>query len=110
MQRFLSSLFLIVASTISLLPQQHDHGQMTAADGQFNPIVITDGHGGFYLAFVERKSGKSDILLRHATDGKTFSAPVRVNDIPGDAVVRNENPPKLAVAPNGDLYVCWANE
>jgi hypothetical protein len=43
-------------------------------------------------------------------DGKSFSSPVRVNDRQGDAVVRNENPPKVAVAPNGDVYVCWANE
>ncbi len=24
--------------------------------------------------------------------------------------MRNENPPKVAVAPNGNVYVCWANE
>src|SRR5258708_195402 len=104
------SLILILIAALPLFPRQHDHGQMTAADGQFNPSVIDDGHDGFYLAFVERRNGRSDIMLRHSADGKTFSDAVRVNDIPGDAVVRNENPPKLAIAPNGDLYICWANE
>ncbi|MFY9555156.1 MAG: sialidase family protein, partial [Blastocatellia bacterium] len=28
----------------------------------------------------------------------------------GDATVRNENPPKVAVSPTGDVYACWANE
>ncbi len=49
-------------------------------------------------------------MLRHSPDGKTFSVPVRVNDVEGDAAVRNENPPKVIVAPNDDVFVCWASE
>jgi hypothetical protein len=33
-----------------------------------------------------------------------------VNDVPGDAAVRNENPPKIAAGPNNEIYVAWANE
>ena len=42
--------------------------------------------------------------------GAGFSPAVRVNDIPGDAAVRNENPPKIAVGPGNEIYVAWANE
>jgi hypothetical protein len=71
---------------------------------------VSDGKDGFYLAYIERTGGKSNLFLRHTRDGKALSPPVRVNDQPGDAVVRNENPPKLAIGLQGEVYVCWANE
>ena len=90
--------------------QTHQHGSTPAGDGKYNPFVVSDNKGGFYLAYVQRANGVTDVFIRHSRDGKAFSEPVRVNDREGDAAVRNENPPKVAVAPNGDVYVCWANE
>ncbi|HEY7181913.1 MAG TPA: sialidase family protein [Blastocatellia bacterium] len=91
--------------------QSHQHGAATAAaDGQYNPYIVSDDRGGFYLAYVERAGGASDVKLRHASDGVNFSAPVRVNDLAGDATVRNENPPKVAAGAQGEVYVCWASE
>ena len=90
--------------------QTHQHGATATGDGQFNPFIVADNRGGFYLAYIERADNISNVMLRYSADGKTFSAPVRVNDRAGDATVRNENPPKVAVAANGDVYVCWANE
>lgn len=83
---------------------------MPAGDGKYNPFVVSDSRGGFYLAFIQRANGATNVMLRRSADGKDFSDPVRINDREGDATIRNENPPKLAVSPNGDLYVCWANE
>lgn len=93
--------------------QHGQHGQsspMATGDGQFNPYVAADPRGGFYLLHVERVGKVSNLILRHTTDGVTFSAPVRVNDTPGQATVRNENPPKMIVGAGGDLYVSWADE
>jgi len=90
--------------------QVHQHGTMPREDGRYNPFVAADPRGGFYLAYIERKAGISNVMLQRSSDGKSFSAPARVNDQPGDATVRNENPPKLAVGPTGQIYVCWANE
>lgn len=90
--------------------QTHQHGSSASGDGNFNPFLAADNRGGFYLAYVERVNGVSNVMLRHSKDGKTFSDPVRVNDKDGDGVVRNENPPKVVVSPGGDVYVCWANE
>jgi len=102
---------LLLTSCIPLAAAQvHQHGTTSREDGRYNPFVAADPRGGFYLAYVERKAGISNVMLQRSTDGKTFSAPVRVNDQPGDATVRNENPPKLAVGPTGQIYVCWANE
>lgn len=102
------AVFLI--STTSVLAQTHQHGSMPAGDGNFNPFVATDGRTGFYVAFIERANAASNVMIEHSPDGASFSSPVRVNDRPGDATVRNENPPKIAVAPTGEVYVCWANE
>src|SRR5580765_2214041 len=106
-------LVLFVAPLINR-PQQHDqhhqHGAMPTGDGRFNPFVVSDNRGGFYLAFIERSNNVCNVMLRHSADGRVFSDAVRVNSRNGDATVRNENPQKLAVSPCGDVYACWANE
>jgi hypothetical protein len=101
---------VMILGAAGIVAQTHQHGSMPAGDGSFNPFVVSDNRGGFYLAFIRRSNGASDVMFRRTVDGKNFSDPVRVNDIPGDATVRNENPPKVAVGPDGDVYVCWANE
>lgn len=101
---------LLLLCSISVFAQTHQHAPAATGDGRFNPFVASDGRGGFYLVYIERQGGKSDVMLRHTSDGATFSAPIRVNVRAGDAAVRNENPPKVAVGPQGDVYVCWANE
>jgi hypothetical protein len=108
-------LSLLIALTIpahggSQHEQAHQHGSTPAGDGNFNPFVVSDSRGGFYLVFIKRSGGVSNVMLRRSADGASFSEPVRINDREGDATVRNENPPKLAAGPTGDLYACWANE
>lgn len=104
------AVLLSLLGWIAVFAQTHQHGSMPAGDGNFNPFVVGDGRGGFYLAFIRRANGTSDVMLRHSMDGRSFSEPVRVNDKIGDATVRNENPPKVAVGPAGEVYVCWASE
>lgn len=109
----MKKLLVLLLLALSVLAQTHQHGGMPAAnnaDGTFNPYIVADARGRFYLAFVQRTGGQSNVMLRHSTDGVNFSEPRRVNDREGDGAVRNENPPKVAVAPNGDVYVCWASE
>ncbi len=49
----------------------------------------------------------TDILAAVSTDaGATFGDPVRVNDIPGDARVNGEQPPRAAFA-GTDIVVIW---
>ena len=93
--------------------QHGQHGQsspMATGDGQFNPYVAADPRGGFYVLHVERVGSVSNLILRHTVDGGTLSEPVRVNDLPGQATVRNENPPKMLVGSQGEPYVAWADE
>jgi hypothetical protein len=101
---------LILIATAMALAQTHQHGATAASDGQYNPFIVSGNRGDFYLAYVERANSVSDVMLRRSSDGVKFSTPVRVNDRAGDATVRNENPPKVAVGARGEVYVCWANE
>jgi hypothetical protein len=53
------------------------------------------------------KDGSTDIQAVISEDaGATFSAPVRVNDLPGDARVNGEQPPRVAVA-GLQVVVVW---
>jgi len=90
--------------------QTHDHSAMAATDGEFNPYVVSDNRGGFYLAYIQRKNGASNVMLQHSLPGGALSAAVQVNNRPGDGAVRNENPPKIAVGTNNEVYVVWASE
>jgi hypothetical protein len=109
MRRFFAAVGML-ASLGWGLAQTHQHHAAPAENGRFNPFLVSNGGRGFYLAYIERTSALSNLMLRRAPDGEHFSAPVRVNDRPGDAVVRNENPPKLALGPRGEVYACWASE
>src|SRR3954451_17744976 len=52
-------------------------------------------------------SGATDVFVAVSADGgRTFSAPVRVNDVDGDARVNGEQPPRVAFA-RGGLSVVW---
>src|SRR5215471_8156263 len=97
---------LALAQSSARPMQTHQHGAPTASvDGRYNPYIVSDDSGGFYLAYVERAGGASDVMLSHSSDGVNFPAPVRVNDLAGDATVRNENPPKVAAGAQGEVYV-----
>jgi hypothetical protein len=108
-QRILVIVLMLAANAIARA-QAHQHGAPATADGQYNPYIVSDNFGGFYMAYIERADGAGDVMLRHSSDGVKFSEPVRVNDLAGDATVRNENPPKVATGAQGEVYVCWASE
>src|SRR5579871_4586039 len=91
--------------------QMHDHASMPAGEGEFNPFIISDNNGGFYLTFVERKAGQNNVMLQHTTvSQKSFTPAVHVNDRAGDGAVRNENPPKIAIGLHNEVFVVWASE
>jgi hypothetical protein len=100
----------LAGSAIMIPAQTHDHAAMTSDDGNFNPYVISDNRGGFLHSFVQRKAGRSDVFFRRSSGAGQLSPAVRVNDRPGDGTVRNENPPKIAIGQNNEVFVVWANE
>jgi len=55
-------------------------------------------------------SGATDVFLATSTDGgRTFGAPVRVNDVDGDARLNGEQPPRV-VLHRRDVTVVWTTK
>jgi hypothetical protein len=75
-----------------------------------DPVVVTDGVSGVYVAFSARNSGHElDIFVARSTDGGyTFDVPVRVGSTPaGDRV---ELSPYMAATPDGNVYVAFVSD
>ncbi|HEX7088903.1 MAG TPA: sialidase family protein [Longimicrobiales bacterium] len=83
---------------------------LTLADsGASNPTAAVDPRtGAAYVAWVTAQEGGADVYLVRIEGGEA-GAPVRVNDIPGDAAPHEQAPAQVAVAPNGDVLVLWQN-
>lgn len=65
----------------------------------------TGPHAGtIYLAYFDHAAGNGDTMLVSSRDGKTWSAPVRVNDDAGKA---DQFMPAVSVGPDGTLDVSW---
>ena len=58
------------------------------------------------MVWASTKANRTNIQSAVSEDGGlTFGAPVRVNDIDGDARVNGEQPPRVAIGP--DIVVAW---
>ena len=73
------------------------------------PAVAAGPDGTAYVAWVEhRPNREADVwLARAGGGGQTSSPPARVNPEAGGATAWHGDPPTLAVAPDGTLYVAW---
>jgi hypothetical protein len=55
-------------------------------------------------------SGTTDIYAAVSRDGgRQFAQPVRVNDVPGDARVNGEQPPRVDISPS-DTVIVWTSK
>lgn len=65
-----------------------------------------------YVAWVAKDDSIANVYLARLDrpGGSTFSHPVRVNDIPGDAAGHQQAPAQVAVAPDGTVYVAWLTQ
>ena len=81
-----------------------------ASAGASNPtIVMEPGGRATYASWIGLTDAHANVYVARSADGATFSAPVRVNDIDGDAAPHEQAPAQVAVAPDGTVYVVWQN-
>lgn len=81
----------------------------TVATEASNPTVDVGADGTRYIAWVGKQDGADAVLLA-TQQGETFSAPVRVNHIPGDAAPHEQAPAQVATGPDNAVYVVWQNQ
>ena len=81
-----------------------------SADGvdAAEPTTAVGSDGSFYVAWVNHEAKQADVMLgRFDANGKAAGAPVRVNPQAGVATAWRGDPPSVAVAKNGSVYVVW---
>lgn len=93
---------LALATTTIAVPARANANVSIAADDAFVAIAWS----------ASTPAGPTDIFAAVSTDGgRTFGAPVRVNDAVGDARANGEQPPRLALSPRAGhaphITVVW---
>jgi hypothetical protein len=82
--------------------------QVTVGKGNISATAIDHNTGRIYAIYYNTANNITNLYLTHSDDnGKTFSPPVRVNDIAGDAAADDSSPPVIKIGSNGDVYVSW---
>lgn len=73
------------------------------------PSIASAHDGTIYVAWVEHRENKeSDVMLAHLdSEGQMKGAPARVNTKEGEATAWRGDPPTVAVATDGTIYVGW---
>ncbi len=113
---------LYTLAAVLLLPNTafaaagHSHGGEAAADACTGPETVAslncalaptgafDEQGRLWLAWA---FGGHVYVHRSDDRGETFTPPVPVNRIPERVAADGENRPKIAVGPEGTVYVSW---
>ena len=71
-------------------------------------IAISPDNDTIYLSYAKTQNNQTNIYLVNSTDkGITFTQPVRVNSIPGDATKNAWTTTKIALGPDNELYILW---
>ncbi|MDQ3063161.1 MAG: glycoside hydrolase, partial [Acidobacteriota bacterium] len=73
------------------------------------PAIATSQNGNVFVAWVEHGTGKQANVLVQSFDknGKPTGEKVRVNPQPGQATAWRGDPPSVAAAPDGAIYIVW---
>jgi hypothetical protein len=72
------------------------------------PAAAPARDGTVYVAWVEHRGKEADVWLAHFDgEGMRLGPPVRVNPKAGEATAWRGDPPAVAVAPDGTVYVGW---
>ena len=73
------------------------------------PAIATSPSGTLFVAWVNHAAKhQADVMIgRLDADGQIAGSPVRVNTRPGMATAWRGDPPTVAVAPNGSVFVGW---
>lgn len=83
---------------------------ITSHGGSRPSTAIDPRDGTVYVAWVGTETGSADVFLSRLDPGAERSTtPVRVNDIPGDAAPHDQAPARVAVGPDGNVYLAWQN-
>ncbi len=72
-------------------------------------VAIEPDTNSLYVTYFKNETNGANLYIQKSTDmGKTFSQPVRVNDVKDSIKVEEQwSPPALSIGPNNDIHVVW---
>jgi hypothetical protein len=72
------------------------------------PALAPGPEGGAFVAWLQHGNDQADVIVaRVGRTGELVCPPTRVNPTAGMATAWRGDPPSIAVAPDGTLYVAW---
>lgn len=74
-----------------------------------SPSIDVDKKSGLiYITFLQTLGNETNLyLVKSADNGTTFSDPIRINNLKGDATANANFGPKIMVNTDGELYALW---
>ena len=101
--KFLLSIILCLFSLQGLAHEAHT----ASSKSNLAVSVAFDVKGGLWRASV----ADGFVFVDHSADkGKTFSKKVKVNQVPQKVAARGEARPKIAIGPQGNIYLTWTQD
>ena len=72
-------------------------------------VAIDPNSNSLYVVYFKNETTGANLYIQKSTDmGKTFSQPVRVNDVKDSIKVEEQwSAPALSIGPNNDIHVVW---
>ena len=72
-------------------------------------VTIDPDTNSLYVVYFKNETAGANLYIQKSTDmGKTFSQPIRVNDVKDSIKVEEQwSPPALSIGPNNDIHVVW---
>lgn len=117
MKQFLTIFFLIALAFGAACTKRRGESaagygspqRVSAADTNASePAVAIAKDGGAYVVWVEHRDRDGDVMLRRFNGaGQPLGDPITINPQPGQATAWRGDPPTVAVATDGTLYVGW---
>ena len=103
-----AALAIALSGCASELTPERTIATLSVAGSDSSGVSLASSGHRVVAAWAATRDGHTDIYAAMSRDdGATFDAPVRVNDIEGDARVSGEQPPRVALA--SDVVVVWAS-
>jgi hypothetical protein len=103
--------------TRSVISEGESAGLSLSAPGRANAYPSTAAKGGFVVVAwaATAPDGPTDVYSAVSRDaGRRFDAPVRVNDVPGDARISGEQPPRVSLVPgtgrDAAIVIVWTSK
>jgi hypothetical protein len=102
---------VVLIASVDFAPQVRAAAPHTdlAVPGRSNstPSISADGDRVAIAWGASQPSGATDVFVAASSDGgRSFGAPVRVNDVDGDARLNGEQPPRVAIT-GATVSVVW---